>query len=325
MFTRKPLHLLAALCVAATLPLGALASDFPSKPIRFVVPYPPGGIADTISRAIMERLSARLGQPVIVENRPGGKQIIGTMAVTGAPADGHTLLLSSVTSLSLNPITVKNLSYDVERDLTPVSNLFHAPLLLVTTPSVPGDTAQDLAAYARANPDKLSYGSIGPGSSTHIAAELFNLQANVETAHIPYKGSAPAILDLLSDNVQFMFDGGTSSLPHVESGKLKVRAVTTAERFPYLPNIPTMAEQGFPDYEVSAWWGVSAPGGTPLEVRERIATELREILKDQALLDRFGKNGVALRADNPQAFADFVTRENTRWTDFFAKSGLQVD
>ncbi|MGE4335967.1 MAG: Bug family tripartite tricarboxylate transporter substrate binding protein, partial [Pigmentiphaga sp.] len=281
--------------------------------------------ADTISRAVTERLSQRLGQPVVVENRPGGKQIIGTMAVVGAPADGHTLLLSSVSSLSLNPVTVRELPYDVDRDLTPVTRLFHAPLLLVTTPSVPGDTAQDLASYARANPNKLSYASIGPGSSTHIAAELFNLQADVDTAHIPYKGSAPAILDLLSDNVQFMFDGGTSSLPHVESGKLKVRAVTTAERFPYLPDIPTMAEQGFPDYEVSAWWGVSAPAGTPLEVRERIAAELRTILDDKELLDRFGANGVALGAGTPQEFAEFIERENTRWTDFFAKSSMTLE
>lgn len=321
----KRLPSLSALLLAAILPATALASTFPDKPIRFIVPYPPGGIADTISRAVTERLSQRLGQPVVVENRPGGKQIIGTMAVVGAPADGHTLLLSSVSSLSLNPVTVRELPYDVDRDLTPVTRLFHAPLLLVTTPSVPGDTAQDLASYARANPNKLSYASIGPGSSTHIAAELFNLQADVDTAHIPYKGSAPAILDLLSDNVQFMFDGGTSSLPHVESGKLKVRAVTTAERFPYLPDIPTMAEQGFPDYEVSAWWGVSAPAGTPLEVRERIAAELRTILDDKELLDRFGANGVALGAGTPQEFAEFIERENTRWTDFFAKSSMTLE
>ncbi len=321
----KPLPSLSALLLAAILPTTVLAESFPDKPIRFIVPYPPGGIADTLSRAITERLGQRLGEPVIVENRPGGKQIIGTMAVVDAPADGHTLLLSSITSLSLNPVTVPDLPYDVDQDLAPVSRLFYAPLMLVTTPSVPGETAQDVADYARANPGMLSYASIGPGSSTHIAAELFNLQAGTETVHIPYKGSAPAVVDLLSDNVQFMFDGGTSSLPHAESGKLKVRAVTTAERFPYLPDVPTMAEEGFPDYEVSAWWGVSAPAGTPLEVRERIATELRAIMEDQELLDRFGVNGVALVADSPAEFEEFVEHENQRWTDFFANSTITLE
>lgn len=306
--------------LAATM---ACADTYPSKPIRIVVPYPPGGIADTVMRPVAEQLGRRLGQPVIIENRPGGKQIIGTLAVTKAEPDGYTLLLGSVTSLSLNPAGMTRLPYDAVKDLQPVTRLFHAPLMLVT--NLPVTSVKELEALAKSAPGKYSYASIGPGSSTHLAAELFKMDAGLDIVHVAYKGSAPAITDLLGGQVQMMFDGGTSSLPHVASGKLRLLAVTTPERFPYLPNVPTMAESGLKGYDVTAWWGIVAPAGTPKPIVDRLASELKQITDDKALRDRLGASGVALEAGTPEQFATFIKGETNRWHTFLKKANIDLE
>ncbi len=315
--------LTAILLIAAS--AAAHAQDYPSKPVRIVVPYPPGGIADTLTRAVGDELSKRIGQPVLIDNKPGGRQIIGTETVAKAAPDGHTLLLGSITSLSLNPASIKKLPYSVERDLAPVSRLFHAPLLLVVTREVPAKTVKELVAFSKANPGKLSYASIGPGSSTHIAGELLKAEAGLDMVHVPYKGSAPAVVDLIGGQVQLMFDGGTSSMPHVATGNLKLLAVTASKRFPYLPDIPTMAESGLPGYDVTAWWGIMAPAGTPKAITERLARELGAIADSKEFRDRFGKDGVALETDTPEQFARFIEAETTRWTNFFKTSGISFD
>ncbi len=301
------------------------AQSYPDKPVRIVVPYPPGGIADTVVRAVGERLAKRLGQPVLVENKPGGKQMVATSAVVRSAPDGYTLLLGSVTSLSLNQATNVSQPYDVNRDLMPVSRLFYAPLVLVTSHSIGVKSVKELVAYAKNNPGKLAYASIGPGTSTHIAAELLKQQAGIDMMHVPYKGSAPAIADLLGGQVQLMFDGGTSSLPHVESGKLDLLAVTSNKRFAYLPNVPTIAESGFPSYDLTAWWGIVAPAGTPRAIIDRLSKEFIAITSEKDLADQFGKNGVALEAGSPDAFGKFISEETARWTKFMKTSGIQLD
>lgn len=315
-----------ALTSSALLLCGAAAhADYPDKPIRLVVPYPPGGVADTLSRAVGERLAQRLGQTVVIENKAGGRQMIGAESVAKAAPDGYTLLLGSVTSLSLNPASGIPMRYDAARDLAPVSLLFHAPLLLVTAPDLPVKSVAELVAYAKAHPGKLSFASIGPGSSTHIAAEMFKQEAKLDLVHIPYKGSAPALTDLLAGRVQMMFDGGTSSLPHVASGKLKLLAVTTAQRFPTLPNVPTMGESGYPGVDVAPWWGILAPAGTPPRIIERLAKELHAIAESPELREQFLKNGIALQTDTPAEFATFIAQETKRWTAFIKSSGIAMN
>lgn len=299
------------------------AQAYPSKPIRLVVPYPAGGIADTVSRAVGDQLARRLGQPIVIDNRPGGKQIIATEAVTKAAPDGYTLLLGSVTNLSLNPAGIGRLPYNVERDLTPVSQLFHAPLLLVT--NQPVANVRELIARIKEKPGKFTYASIGPGTSTHIAAELFSLQAGLDMVHVPYKGSAPAVTDLVGKQVQLMFDGGTSSLPFVREGKLNLLAVTTSKRFPYLPDVPTMAEVGLKDYDVTAWWGIVAPAGTPKDIVDRLAREIKAATEDAALRNQLAPNGVVLQADGPREFGTFIQSETTRWRTLLKSTKIDLE
>lgn len=301
----------------------AQAQAYPNRSIRLVVPYPAGGIADTVSRSVGQQLARRLGQPVVVDNRPGGKQIIATEAVTKAAPDGYTLLLGSVTNLSLNPAGIGRLPYNVERDLAPVSQLFHAPLLLVT--NQPVANAQELIARIKDKPGKFAYASIGAGTSTHIAAELLSLQAGLDMVHVPYKGSAPAVTDLVGKQVQLMFDGGTSSLPFVREGKLTLLAVTTPKRFPYLPDVPTMAEVGLKDYDVTAWWGIVAPAGTPKDIVERLAREIKAVTEDAALREQLAPNGVVLQADGPREFREFIQSETVRWRALLKKTKIDLE
>jgi len=319
----KPVKALLAALLALGLSSLAQAQAYPSKPVRIVVPYPAGGLADTVTRAVGEQLSRRLGQPVLIDNRPGGKQIIATELVAKAVPDGYTLLLGSVTNLSLNPAGVSRLPYDVDKDLAPVTRLFHAPLWLVT--NEPVGSVRELIARIKSRPGKYSYASVGPGTSTHLAAELFRMQAGLDLVHAAYRGSAPAVTELLGGQVNLMFDGGTSSLPHVKSGKLRLLAVSTAKRFPYLPDVPTMAESGLKDYDVSAWWGITAPAGTPKEVVDRLARELKAIAEDKELRDRFGASGVVMEADGPREFGDYIRHETSRWRDFLKSANISLD
>lgn len=319
----KRAYAIAAMLACTFNPAGARAQNYPDKPVRLVVPYPAGGIADTVSRAVGEQLARRLGQPVLIDNRPGGKQIIGAELVAKAAPDGYTLLLGSVASLALNPAGISRLPYDIERDFAPVTRLFHAPLMLVT--NQPVDNVQELVARLKEQPGKFAYASIGAGSSTHLAAELFRLQTGVDIVHVPYKGSAPAITDLLGGRTHLMFDGGTSSLPHVRDQKLRLLAVTTAKRFPDLPNVPTMAEAGLKNYDVTAWWGIVAPARTPRAIVERLAREFKAITEDASLRRSLTVNGVVLEADGPDQFGRFIQSELERWRTFLRTTGIDLE
>lgn len=316
-------YLFAVATSIATISMPALAQSYPSKSIRIVVPYTAGGLADNVTRLISEKLSTRLGQPVIIDNRPGGKQIIATDYVMKSAPDGYTLLLGSVTNLSINPAGIAKLPYTVEKDLAPVAHMFYSPLLLVT--NLPTSNVKDFVNMLKRTPDKYSFASVGPGTSTHFAGELLNKTAHLDAVHIPYKGSANAITDLVGGQVHFMFDGGTSALPFVKAGKIKLLAVTSAERFPTLPNTPTMIESGYKDFEITAWWGLLAPSKTPKDVIDKLYKNLKEITEDKAFQSQMLTNGVALQAKSPADFSTFIKNETERWSKFLNTTGISIN
>jgi tripartite-type tricarboxylate transporter receptor subunit TctC len=315
------------LCGAAALLCGsAMASaQYPDKPIKFIVPYPPGGVGDTISREIGNHLSTRLKQAVIVENRPGGSQIIGAQAAAKSEADGYTLFLGSLSSLVLNVGTHKQLPYSPLKDFAPVSLAFETPLYLVVNKDLPVNDVRQLVAYAKSNPGKLSFGSIGSGSSVHLIGEMFKAAAKIDIVHVPYKGSMPALTDLAGGHIQMLFDAGTSALPLVSGGKLKALAVATPARIPGTPNIPTFAEADLPEVAMSAWFGVVVPAGTPKPVVDRLSSEVRAILALPALRERFRSQGVELTGSTPEAMGKQMRDDMKKWQEFMLKTGINPD
>ncbi len=321
MKSRKFIYTIAAGVAIISTP--ALANSYPNKPIRIVVPYTAGGLADNVTRLISEKLSNRMGQPVVVENRPGGKQIIATDYVMKSAPDGYTLLLGSVTNLSINPAGIKKLPYSVEKNFSPVAHLFYSPLLLVT--NKPSNTVKDFVKMLDNPEGNFSYASVGPGTTTHIAGEFFNKSSKLNAVHIPYKGSANAITDLVGKQVDFMFDGGTSALPFVNAGRVKLLAVTSVERFPSLPDVPTMMESGYKDFEITAWWGLVAPAKTPNDIVEKLYANLKEITEEKEFQRSMLANGVALQAKSPAVFSRFIKSEEKRWKNFLDITNISID
>jgi len=303
---------------------GAQAS-YPEKPTRFVVPYPPGGIADTFSRALARGLDQKLGQPVIVENKPGASQVIGAEQVARAPADGYTVLLASMTSMATNLGTFKKLKYDPVKDFAPVSRLFTTPLFLAVKADLPVKTVKDLVELAKAKPNEMSYASFGPGSSPHLAGALLSQAAGLEVIHVPYKGSVPALTDVMGGLVTFIFDGGSTAIPQVKAGKLRALAVTGKERAAALPDVPSMAEQGFPSVDISVWWGLVAPAGTPAPVVERLNAAVNEVLRDPEFVNGLVTSGIDIKGSTPQEFAQFIEQEAKRWPQFMQTIGVNAE
>ncbi len=301
---------LAALAIGCGL---AHAQAYPTKPVKFVIPYPPGGLADTFARTLGQQLADRLGQPVVPENKPGGSLIIGTDAVAKSPADGYTLLLASSSSLALNVAAFKKLPYDPVKDFAPVSIAFYTPLYLVINPDLPVNSVKDLIAYAKAKPNALSFASLGHGSSLHLAGEMFKSLAGIEILHVPYKGTTTALPDLMSGRVSLMFDGG-AFLPQVQAGKVKLLAVTSAKRLDSLPDVPTMAEAGVTGYEVVFWFGVVAPGGTPRPVVERLSKDVNEIVKSPAFREKLsGFGNIQFATNTPDTFSELIKSDIRFW------------
>lgn len=307
-----------AACGAVAIAQGA----YPNKPIKLVVPYPPGGLGDTMGRELATQLGGRLGQTMIVENKPGASQMIGAEAVAKAPGDGYTLFLGSISSLVLNAYAQKAISYDPVKDFAPVSMFFTSPMYLVVNPALPVRNVQEFIAYGKANPGKITFGSIGTGSSLHLAGEMFKSMAGVEMLHIPYKGSVPAVTDLISGQITAMFDAGTSSLPQVRGGKLRVLAATSAQRPSGTPDIPTIAEAGVPGYDASLWFAIVAPAATPRPIIQRLSTEINEILKQPALRERYKASGVELSGSTPEELAAKIQTDLVRWTELQKKAGV---
>ena len=312
----------AAACACAA-PPSAAPDSYPNRPIRLIVPYPPGGPTDLIARAINERLAQRLGQPVVVDNRGGAATVIGAEIAARAPADGYTLLVATITTLAVNPALNKQLPYDAERDFVPVSMLATQPYLLVTTQSLPVTSVAQLVAYAKANPGKLSFASAGVGAGAHLAAELFKYMAHIDVVHVPYKGSSPAITDLIGGHVAYQFAGVSAVMPFAASGKLRALAMSTAKRSAMAPAIPTIAESGLPGYAASSWNSLVAPRATPRQIVERLNAQVVAILNQPEIRERFRQQGVDADPGTPAQLAAHVKAESVRFDRLISAIGLK--
>lgn len=302
----------------------AQAQAWPAKPVKLVVPYPPGGPTDIVARVVAQHLSEQTGQQFVVENKAGAGGNLGAEAVARSAADGYTLLVAT-TAHAINMAMFKNLTYDVQRDFVPVSLLTQGPLVLVANPAFPGKSVTEVIAQARAKPGQLNYASSGNGQSTHLSAELFNSMAGVKLNHVPYKGSAPALTDVIAGQVPLMFDTMLSAMPFVKAGKLKAIAVTSPQRSPVAPDVPTVAESGLPGYEVFAWNGLFAPTGTPAAVLVRLGDEMKKTLNLPEVKEKFALQGFAATYTTPEQGAAFVRAEVDKWARAVKLSGATVE
>ena len=303
---------------------GAFAQGYPTKPAKVIVPYPPGGPTDIVARVVSQKLSEQMGQQFIVENRPGAGGNIGAEAVAKSPADGYTLLVAT-TAHAINPSLFKSLGYSLTKDFAPVSQLTSGPLVIVANPSLPAKNVKELVAIGRSKPGSLNYASSGNGQSTHLAAELFATMAGIKMNHIPYKGSAPALTDVMGGQASLMFDTMLSAMPHVKNGKLKAIAVTSAARSPAAPDVPTVAESGLPGYEAIAWNGLLVPAGTPADVAGKLNAELKKALDAPDVKDRFSAQGFSAAWNTREAFAKFIQSELDKWAKVVKVSGATLD
>ena len=301
----------------------ANSQTWPSRPLRYIVPFPPGAFNDTLGRTIAAELSKTLGQPMVVDNRPGGNSVIGTEAAAKSAPDGYTLFGAALPFSAIQ--SLYKTSFDVTRDFAPITLAGFSANLLVAHPSFPPNNVKELIEYARRNPGKVNYGSSGNGTSVHLAMELFKSMTKTYMLHIPYKGSAPVVTDLIAGQVDVMFDNMPNVIGHVRAGKMKPLAVTTAQRSPQAPEIPTLAEAGVPGYEQTAWFGVLAPAGTPREIVLKLHGEITKLLNTAEVKERFAKQGVEVRTTTPEAFGDFVKSEVERWGKVIREAGIKAD
>jgi tripartite-type tricarboxylate transporter receptor subunit TctC len=314
--------------LAATLftPAVARAQQWtPTRPTRFVVPFPAGGATDVVARVLAERLQESFGQPVVVENRTGAGGNIGVENVVRSAPDGSTILMGTTGTLTVNPHLYSALGFDPLRDLAPVSMAFATDHVLVVNPQVQAATAQEFLALVRAQPGRLSYGSAGAGSSTHTVPELFKLAARVDITHVPYRGSAPALNDLVAGNVQVMLDQIPSAIGQIQGGRVRALAVTGARRSPLLPDVPTMAEIGLPDAQASSWGAVMAPAGTPAPMIARFNAAIRDALAQQAVKDRLAAAGAEGVWSSPEDLAAFLRAESTKWARVVREARITVN
>jgi tripartite-type tricarboxylate transporter receptor subunit TctC len=320
---RNALLLTLLLCVLVS--ESALAQAWPAKPIRMLVPFPPGGGVDYAARIVGKHLSDRLGQPVLIENRAGANGIIALEALKSAPADGYTLGTVSNGPLVINPSIYLKLPYDPVRDFAAIGRLVNFPLLLVAHPSVPAKSVPELIALAKARPGALTYSSPGVGNGSHLAGELFASMANINLVHVPYKGTAPAATALLAGDVSLAFSSIPTVLPHVRAGKLRALAVGDAARVPSLPEYPTIAESGLAGYEAFSWAGVIAPAGTPHELVKRVNAELRQILTQKAIVEQLAAEGTIPVPDTPEAFSAYIGSELVKWAAIVRMANIKPE
>lgn len=317
-------RLLAAIALAWGLAAAAHAQSWPSKPVRYIVPFPPGGATDILARSVADKLGPALGQPVVVENRAGAAGNVGTELAAKAPPDGYTLLMVTVAQ-SISETLYAKLGYNLMRDLAPVILVARVPNVMVVHPSVPARSVKEFVDYAKANPGRLNFASSGSGTSIHMSGELFKMLTGVDIVHVPYKGSAAALTDLIGGQVSVMFDNLPPSMPHIRSGKLRALAITTTARYPALPDLPTMIEAGVPGYEASAWFGIMAPAGTPKDVVARLNAEGRKILALPDVRERFDQQGAIASPGSPEEFGEFIRAEIAKWGKVVKASGAKVD
>jgi tripartite-type tricarboxylate transporter receptor subunit TctC len=315
-----------ALAVMAALSLGfggARAADYPTKPITLIVPFSPGGGNDTVARVIGQTISGPLGQQIVIDNKPGAGGSLGAELAARAPGDGYTLFLGGVGSHALNPTINPKLRYDPLKDFVPITWVASAPMVLAVHPSVPASNIKQLIEYAKKNPGKLNYASNGNGSSSQLAAVIFNSMAGTEMVHVPYKGLSPAMLDLLSGAVHIMFSSSVAIMPSVQAGKLKVLGVSSPKRMPTLPQVPTIAEEGLAGYETGSWYGILAPAGTPADVVTRLNVEINKALQNAEVRAKLTNEGAEPEGGTPKEFGDHIRAELKR-TAQYGKS-IKVD
>ena len=303
----------------------AVAQSWPARPIRFVVPLPPGGGADLVARTIGEKLNRSLGQQVIIDNRPGGGTVIGADLVAHAAPDGYTMLLGTATTHAINTSLVKKLPYDPVRDFSPVSLVAVLPLIMVANSALPADTLPELIALARKRPGEILFGSTGNGSTIHLAGEMLNTVAKVQMVHVPYRGASLALTEMLAGQIQFMFTTIPPALPHLKTGRLKAITVANAKRSTLLPDVPTTAEGGAPGVEASSWNGVLFPRGTSPEIILRIGRELAVIMNQADVRERLSTAGVETLTSTPAEFTAFMAAETARYAKVVKTSGARID
>jgi tripartite-type tricarboxylate transporter receptor subunit TctC len=300
------------------------AQTYPNKSVRVVVPYPPGGPTDIVARVLFQQVSEATGQQFLVDNRAGAGGNIGAEIVAKAPADGYTLLIGT-TAHAINMSLFKNLNYDVQKDLAPVSLLTQGPLVLVAHPQFPANSVKEVIELAKSKTGGLNFASSGNGQSTHLSAELFNAMAGIKMSHVPYKGSAPALTDVMSGQVDVMFDTTLSAMPFVKAGKLKALGLTSPVRSPAAPDVPTIAESGLPGYEVFAWNGVLVPAGTPKVIIQQLNDQIRKAMLLPQVKDKFSAQGFAASWNSPENFGSFLKNEVDKWTRTVKASGATLD
>jgi tripartite-type tricarboxylate transporter receptor subunit TctC len=320
---RRFLHLAAGAAALPAVSRIARAQAYPSRPVRIIVPFAAGGGTDITARLMGQWLSERLGQPFVIENRPGATGNIGTEAAVRAPADGYTLLMAGTANAS-NATLYDKLNFNFIRDIAPVASIMRQPLVMEVNPSVPARTIPEFIAYAKANPGKINMASSGSGGTLHVAGELFKMMAGVNLVHVQYRGSGPALVDLLGGQVQGMFDGAASSIEYIRAGKLRALAVTTATRSNVLPNIPTLSEF-VPGYEASDWYGIGVPKNTSAEIIDKLNKEINAALADPRLQARFADLGGTVFPGSPAEFGKFVAEETEKWAKVIRAANIKPE
>ena len=320
MFARIAFAFFAASLAAAA----AQAQTWPSKPVRYVVPFPPAGATDILARIMAERISGPLGQSVVVENRPGAAGNVGSEFVAKSAPDGYTMLQVTVAQ-SISATLYAKLNYDLEKDLAPAAMVALVPNVMIVNPSLPAKSVVEFIALAKAKPGKINFASSGSGTSIHMSAEMFKMLTGVDIVHIPYKGSGPALADLLGGQVDVMFDNLTSSIGHIRGGKLRALAVTTVTRYPELPDVPTMQEAGVAGYEATAWFGIMVPKGTPRNIIMRINSEVNKALAQVDVKEKLAQQGALARSWTPEEFGSFIHNEVVKWARVVKASGAKVE
>jgi tripartite-type tricarboxylate transporter receptor subunit TctC len=314
-----------ALMVAAALATGAArAEDYPTHPIRLIVPYAPGGGADAVARIVSKRVSETIGQPIVIENRGGAGSIIGAEFVKKSSPDGYTLLLGQSGPISINPAVYRDLPYDPLKDFAPVTMTTAYPYIMVVSPALGVKTLPEFVALAKSKADQLNYGTTGVGAANHLVTELFDRKAGIRMTHIPYRGTALAVTDLIAGQVQVVFADPISALPHIKAGTLLALAVTSKERSPVAPDVPTIAESGYPGFDAIAWHGILAPANTPPAIMNRLNAEIVAALRDPETRALLEKQAMQTIGNSPQAFADFISQDIAIWKEVAAQARVEV-
>ena len=313
------------LAAALTAAPAALAQTYPTKTVRMIVAFPPGGTTDILARATAQKLTEAFGQQVVIDNRPGAGGNIGTELVARSPADGYTLLASPGSTLTSNPAVYAKVPFDTVRDFAPVTIIAEVPNVLIVHPSLPVKTVKELIALAKTRPGQLAYASTGAGQSTHLSAELFKQMARVDMIHVPYKGSAPALTDMVAGQVTVMFDNMPSCLPFVKAGRLKAIAVTSTKRSPTTPELPTVAEAALPGFDVTVWFSVLAPANTPRDIVARLNGEIVKALKAPDMRERLSQQGAEPVGNTPEEFAGVIKRDLAKWSKLVKDANIRLD